>query len=66
MAAAENRCRENGCRYVDLNIVNLREELPGFYRSLGYSETGTAPFPSDVTTKQPCHFIQMSKPLAHG
>lgn len=63
MAAAENHCRENGCRFADLNVVNLREELPPFYRALGYVETGTAPFPADVATRQPCHFLQMSKAL---
>jgi N-acetylglutamate synthase-like GNAT family acetyltransferase len=63
MVAAENRCRELGCRAVDLQIVNLRRELPEFYGRRGYIETGTAPFPSDVVTKLPCHFIKMSKPL---
>lgn len=63
MAAAEDRCRRNGCRFLDLHIVNLREELPAFYRRRGYIETGTAPFPADTPTKLPCHFIVMSKPL---
>src|SRR5690242_5929303 len=31
MAAAESYCRESGCRFADLLIVNLRQELPGFY-----------------------------------
>jgi len=48
---------------MDLRIVNLREELPAFYRKLGYMETGTEPFPSDLDTKLPCHFVNMSKPL---
>jgi hypothetical protein len=34
-----------------------------FYRHLGYKQTGTAPFPSDVKTKVPCHYILMAKPL---
>ena len=63
MAAAEEHCRSLGCLHMDLNVVNLRSELPGFYRSLGYVQTGTAPFPSDVVTKLPCHFLQMTKPL---
>ena len=44
-------------------IVNLRTELTPFYQRRGYVETGTQPFPSDVQTKQPCHFITMAKPL---
>ena len=62
-AAAEERCRALGCRFVDLRIVNLRPELPAFYSRLGYVETGTAPFPPDVVTKLPCHFVEMSKTL---
>src|SRR5258708_15119220 len=61
--AAEDFCRANGCRVVDLLIGNLRKELPGFYGRLGYVETGTAPFPVEVQTKQPCHFVRMSKVL---
>jgi GNAT superfamily N-acetyltransferase len=61
--AAEARARECGCSYMDLQIVNLREELPAFYRKLGYQETGTAPFPEQTPTKLPCHFVRMSKAL---
>lgn len=63
-AAAEAYCREQGCRDVDLLIVNLRRELPGFYHRLGYIENGTAPFPAEVQTRLPCHFVKMSKALA--
>jgi len=63
MTAAEDRCLASGCRFVDLRIVNLREELPAFYRRRGYVETGAEPFPAEVPTKLPCHFVVMSKPL---
>ncbi|HJX90541.1 MAG TPA: GNAT family N-acetyltransferase [Pyrinomonadaceae bacterium] len=63
MMAAEERCRARGDRFIDMLIVNLREELPGFYKKHGYVETGTSPFPEDVETKLPCHFINMSKEL---
>ena len=63
VAAAEARARELGCRHVDLSIVNLRQELPPFYRRLGYAENGTAPFPAHAATKLPCHFIKMDKAL---
>ena len=65
MTAAKDRGRELGCRSMDLRIVNLRKELPEFYHRLGYVETGTEPFTAGVTTKIPCHFINMSKPLTH-
>jgi GNAT superfamily N-acetyltransferase len=64
MNAAEEYCRGLGCLYMDINVVNLREELFGFYHQRGYVETGTSPFPEDVITKLPCHFIEMSKPLS--
>jgi GNAT superfamily N-acetyltransferase len=64
MDAAEEVCRGRGCRFIDLNVVNLREDLFGFYGRRGYLETGTSPFPADVVTKLPCHFIDMSKLLA--
>ena len=63
MTAGEEYCRERGARFMDIYIVNLRAELPAFYRKRGYVENGTTPFPADVPTKQPCHFINMSKSL---
>ncbi len=63
VTAAESYFLANGCRFADLRIVNLREELPPFYRGLGYVENGISPFPAEAATKLPCHFINMSKPL---
>ena len=63
MNAAESYCRERGSHFMDILIVNLREELPSFYRKRGYVENGTTPFPEDVETKIPCHFINMAKSL---
>jgi GNAT superfamily N-acetyltransferase len=60
---AEGYARAAGCEFMDLRIVNLRTELPPFYRRLGYVETGTEPFAADAQPSQPCHFIRMSKPL---
>lgn len=63
ISEAEVYARGAGCSFMDLRIVNLRMELPPFYRRLGYVETGTAPFPAEAQPSQPCHFIEMSKPL---
>jgi len=63
IAAAESFCRDAGCRFLDILVVNLRLELPPYYRKLGYGESGTSEFPADVVTKMPCHFIQMTKAL---
>ena len=61
---AEDYARAAGCEFMDLRIVNLRTELPPFYRRLGYVETGTEPFAADAEPAVPFHhFIRMSKPL---
>ena len=61
--AAEAHCRERGATSMGLKVVNLRSELPPWYRRLGYAETGTEPFPEVEKLKHPAHFIAMSKPL---
>src|SRR6266849_1724259 len=63
MDAAEDFFRNANCVAIDLRIVSAREPLPGFYRHLGYVETGRAPVPPDALVKVPCHFILMSKML---
>jgi GNAT superfamily N-acetyltransferase len=64
MTAAEDRARELRCQFIDIRVVNLRVELPPFYRRMGYVETGTSEFPAGVETLLPCHFLDMSKSLA--
>ncbi len=59
----EARCREAGCREIEIHVVNLRVELPPLYRRFGYLETGTLPFPDVGSTSQPCHLIVMKKSL---
>ncbi len=61
--AVEVRARERGCRFMDIHIVDLREELPAYYRRLGYVEQGTLPFSEPERASRPCHFIVMTKPL---
>ena len=63
MKAAEDHGAQAGCRFMDLRIVNLRTENHAFYRRRGYVETGTGPFPAELTPKLPCHFVNMTKPL---
>lgn len=63
MREAELRCAKAGCRLMDLRIIDLRKDNHAFYKRRGYVETGTEPFPSDLDTKLPCHFVNMSKPL---
>jgi N-acetylglutamate synthase-like GNAT family acetyltransferase len=63
MTAAEAYGVNAGSRFMDLQIVSVRKELPDFYHRRGYVETGNAPFPTGLNPKLPCHFILMSKPL---
>ena len=49
---------------LDIYVVNLRTELPPFYRKLGYVESGTVAFPHPDEATQPCHIIVMTKSLA--
>jgi N-acetylglutamate synthase-like GNAT family acetyltransferase len=63
IASVEDRCRAAGCREMELLIVNLREELPGFYERLGYCAVDNLPFTPGMAVKLPCHFVKMTKPL---
>jgi GNAT superfamily N-acetyltransferase len=63
MHAADGYFREQACIAVDLRVISPRQPLLAFYRHLDYMETGTAPFPPDIQTKVPCHYIYMSKTL---
>jgi N-acetylglutamate synthase-like GNAT family acetyltransferase len=68
IAAAEEFAREMGAHHMDITVVNLRTELPPFYRKLGYVENGTEPVRPEMVPRllQPCHFIKMTKPLGNG
>ena len=60
--AAEDFARQAGCTAIDLRIISPRAaDLLPLYARLGYVETGTQPFPSEVLTKIPCHYIAMTK-----
>jgi N-acetylglutamate synthase-like GNAT family acetyltransferase len=61
--AVEARARERECRFMDIHIVNLREELPGYYGRFGYVESGTLPFSDPSRASRPCHFVVMTKRL---
>ena len=62
--AVEDYCAKAGCVELDLDVVDLRTELPGFYHALGFTRTGSIPYPRPSETKQPVHLIQMTKRLA--
>ena len=61
--AVEDYCTNAGCAHLDLDVVDLRVELPGFYNALGFTRAGSIPYPRPSETKQPVHLVQMTKPL---
>lgn len=62
VTVAELLCRAEGCAEMEIEVINLREPLPRFYRSLGYQPAGTAPV-DDPGLRRPAHFIRMAKSL---
>lgn len=66
VGAAEAWGRERGCARMWIEVVDLREELPPFYRKFGYEVSGAQPWPEDSLERisRPAHFIIMSKQLA--
>jgi GNAT superfamily N-acetyltransferase len=59
---AEALCEAVHCDVMNLRIINLREELGRWYRSLGYREVGVTPY-THRPVKRPCHFIEMQRVL---
>jgi ribosomal protein S18 acetylase RimI-like enzyme len=63
--AAEDYCRKQGAKRIDIAVLSLRPELPPLYRKFGYVETGTEEFRPSRPLKPgvECQAITMSKPL---
>lgn len=62
--AVEKAFRDQGCKFCDLKIVDVRTELHTLYRRWGYADAGTAVYDDPTPTKIPVRFINMSKPLS--
>ena len=63
--AVEDRCRRQGCKFMDITVLSLRTELLPFYHKLGYVESGTQEFRHSrpLRDRVECHCIIMSKAL---
>ena len=61
--AVEKHCRDAGCDVLDIEVVNLRLELPAFYTKFGFAPAGTAIFPDTEKLTRDAHLMLMSKPL---
>jgi predicted N-acetyltransferase YhbS len=63
--AAEDHCRERGCRWMDISVLSPRTELLPFYGKFGYVESGRKEFHTTrrIRNGVECHLILMSKEL---
>jgi ribosomal protein S18 acetylase RimI-like enzyme len=63
--AAEDYCREHGCKYADITVLSQRAELPPVYRRFGYVQTGTKEFESAQQLKDgvQCNTLLLTKQL---
>lgn len=64
MTAVEEYCRSAGCEDLDIEIVNLREELPAFYVGMGFVPLDTVPFPDMSKLRREAHMVRMTKRLS--
>ena len=61
--AVEENLREAGCNFVDLTVVNVREELFPIYQRLGFAANDVAVFPVPERALRPLHLVRMTKAL---
>ena len=63
VTAVEQHCREAGCNFLDITVVNVRENLFPFYARLGFAAFDVLPFPVPERARQPLQLVKMTKPL---
>ncbi|HVF40360.1 MAG TPA: GNAT family N-acetyltransferase [Gemmatimonadaceae bacterium] len=63
IGAIEEHCRAAGCKALDMEIVDLRRELPAFYAAFGFKPTETIPFNKPFKLKMEAQLVLMSKSL---
>lgn len=66
ISAVEKHCLEAGCTDLDMEIVDLREELPAYYSKFGFSTVKMVPFPDATLLSREAQLVIMSKPLVSG
>ena len=63
VAAVEQHCRQLGCNFLDITVVNARSDLFPFYARLGFAAFDILPFPVPERALQPLQLVKMTKPL---
>lgn len=59
----EAYCAAHGCDSMEIDVVNLRDELPAFYRRFGYVIGEDHPFPEPAKLSRPAHLVRWTKSL---
>lgn len=63
VAAAEDRARAAGGRFMDLTVLTTRPELFAFYGRLGDAANEVRPYRDPERLKVPCRLVRFSKAL---
>lgn len=63
ISSIEDHCRSAGCHALDIEVVNLREELPPFYEAFGFLQTGVVEFNNPAKLTREAHLVRMTKSL---
>ena len=62
ISAAEAHAMAARCGVMDIDVIDLRTELPAFYTLFGYDPVGSTPYASEAA-KVPVRLVRMTKPL---
>jgi GNAT superfamily N-acetyltransferase len=63
VAAVDDHCRQAGCNFIDLTVVNVRENLFPFYAKFGYHANDVIAFPVPERQLMPVHLVRLTKAL---
>ena len=63
VSAVEQHCRNAGCNFLDITVVNARDDLFPFYANLGFAAIDVLPFPVPERALRTLHLVKMTKPL---
>ncbi|HVS62201.1 MAG TPA: GNAT family N-acetyltransferase [Thermoanaerobaculia bacterium] len=66
LCAGEEWLAHQGCREIEIYVVDQRTELFPWYEKRGYRITGTAPFIDVDRLLRPCCFVVMRKPVGRS
>jgi predicted N-acetyltransferase YhbS len=63
IAQVADACRAQGCDFLDITVVSVREELFPFYAKHGFAVYGVEVFPKPERMKMPLHLVKLTKLL---